>query len=221
LAEQNLSLAELESIGKKALLFQSYVLRRAFGEYYAAWAVALFCFLLIPELVFSQFGYVLWAEACVFGADVAIGIVTTVFTRRSFQKSARTAALRRTLRANARGMGGRYTLFLWWGVFAALAALALLFSSIIAYSLLYGILLVIDLLLYTWLRRSFPDGIPGEGKLAVVTYGGGAVASFVLSLLNGYSIFSGAPWAVVVAVWLFSSMYAFKRAPEELVDLSY
>lgn len=220
MAEQSLTLNELEEIGQKAIVFRRYVLRRAYGTYYAIWALAIFSYLLVPAVVYSSVGFFTWSSIAVAAADIAIGIAATIVTGKNFRKNARTAALRRALNPT-QGRRGYNFAVLWWAAFITVVALSYLFSGFAAYFLLYGLLLLLDAFLYTWLRRNFPDRVPPEGVLAVVAFAAGAISSLSLSSAAGYSVFSALPWSVVVAVWLFASIYAFKSAPEELVELRY
>jgi hypothetical protein len=116
----------------------------------------------------------------------------------------------------------RYGLFiLWWAVFIGIFAIGFVLSVLTFFSFLNGFLLLLDIFIFTQLRNTFPHDIPFEGKAAVVAFGGSALSSLVISFLNVSPLLTNLSWIVTVGVWLFSSAYALKHAPKELVASSH
>lgn len=212
---------DLETIGRKALVFRRYVLRRAYGTYYAVWALALSLYLLIPEAIYLEFGSSFWNSAAAAAVGMAVAFSAMVMVSRNFKQNARAMRLRKALHPGSGGQGSRSNTAWWWGALIVLFFLSYVFQSLVVSFLFYGILVLTDVLIYGYLRRSFPDGVPFEGILAVATYGVGVAASFMLALLTGSPLLPALPWTIVIAVWLFASIFSFKRAPEELVELLY
>lgn len=212
---------DLLAVGEKALAFRRYVLRRAYGNYYAIWACAISLYFILPFALYVEFGTSLVVASTAASLSIAIGLVATMAATRGFRKNARAAALDRTLHRRRRHQTSRLTWLVMWIAFAGFWGAVLLLPGRASASVAAGLLLLMDALVYQWLRGSFREGIPPEGTLAVASYGAGAVSSFLIVLAGGYSPAAGIPWAFVVASWLFAAMYAFKRAPEELVGLLY
>jgi hypothetical protein len=217
LSEDLVSPGQLEAVGERALRFQRYIFRRAYGAYYAIWAFAILVFQLLPYAIFSLFGPTIATYLVIGIASVSIGILATVVSVRSFGEAARTVALRHVLYP-AESIKSRYGPFiLLWAAFIGIFAIGFVSSVLTFFSLLNGLLLLLDIFIVTQLREAFPHDIPLEGKVAVVAFGGSALSSFVISFLNVSPLLTNLSWIVTVAVWLFSSLYALRRAPEELV----
>lgn len=210
--------SDLESVARRALAFRRYVLRRAYATYYGVWAFTLFLYILVPYLLISTFGPSFLTDSVAVSLVVVAGLAASGVTSWRFRKEARAAALRGALRLRSRRTGGRWLPMLWWwGAFIAAAAWLVVEPGIAIYAVIYALLLVMDVQLYSWLARSFPDGIPPEGRLAVFAYGAGAVASLGISSVSRSSAWASLPWSMVVAAWLFSAFYALRSAPGEYV----
>lgn len=208
---------EMEAVGERALAFRRYVLRRAYGTYYAVWASALFLYILVPYALYTGLGLSTLTIAASAFVVIAVGLAATAVTTSRFRKEAKAAALRRVLHPESRHATRHLTPTLWWAALIAMVALFATTSSLAPYVAIYGLLLLMDVQLYDWLRRSFQRDVPLEGMLAVLVYGVGAVSSLVISILKGYDPLAYVPWALVVAAWFFSALYALRKAPEEIV----
>jgi hypothetical protein len=221
LSEDLVSPRQLEAIGERALSFQRYIFRRTYGTYYATWAFAILVFQLLPYAVLSFLGATVATYLVIGTATVAIGLLATVVSVRSFGEAARTVALRNVIYP-AESIKNRYGPFLlWWVAFIGVFATGFVFSVLTFFSFLNGFLLLLDIMIFTQLREAFPHHLPVEGKIAVVAFGGSALSSLVISFLNVSPLLTNLSWTVTVVVWLFSSLYALRHAPEELVAHSH
>ena len=221
MSEDLVSPGQLEAVGERALRFQRYIFRRAYGAYYAIWAFAILVFQLLPYVIFSFFGSTIATYLIIGIASASIGILATIVSVRNFGEAARTVALRNVLYPTE-SIKSRYGLFiLWWAVFIGIFAIGFVLSVLTFFSFLNGFLLLLDIFIFTQLRNTFPHDIPFEGKAAVVAFGGSALSSLVISFLNVSPLLTNLSWIVTVGVWLFSSAYALKHAPKELVASSH
>jgi hypothetical protein len=217
---ETLEVTQLEALAQRALIFQNYIMRRAWGIYYAIWAIAITVFLSLPTLVQSfvpiaMIGWPIYATAY-----SLVGCMAGIATFRLFSGAGRTIALRRVV---SREEQRRYWFIplLWVLAFYSIVGSAFAFSAVHAMAILFVSILSIDVYLAYALKRTF-QRITFEGKLAVASYGFGALVglstTFLIDLpfLNMYSTLV---WGAVPIVWVFCSVYALYHASEELVGL--
>ena len=204
----------IRSTYEKALRFQEYVLRRAWGIYYALWAAIISSYLVVPSLVSlfypSAPGYLYFLFYSI------ASLLGTLATTRIFLVARRTLELRNALHRRGRASSYRGVLLIWLAVFVAFAAAAAASES--AFIATYvAVLTFIDAYIYRALRLSFPR-IPFEGYVALGTYTV-SIAVFALSFLRVLpSISMTASTAITVAGWVFSALYALYHAPEAMVE---
>jgi MFS family permease len=210
---------ELEQIANRALKFQKYIFRRAWGVYYAVWAAAIAAF----SFAFPVFNAFLpslpWEVYVAYYGG--IGIVAGFASVWIFNNAAKTAKLRRILKPDTK-LRLKYRLMgLWWLAFYVIILLAFTYYSVHALTILYAMLISVAIFVYSQLRFSFSTDLPIEGKLAVASYASSALISFSFSLFTQNGLPGAIAWLGTVIVWLFCAMYSLKRAPEELVELSF
>ncbi len=214
---------QLEQIAGRALRFQRYVFRRAWGVYYAVWAAAIAAF---------SFGYPVislipppanlpWIPYALFYGGV--GIIAGFASAWIFRNAAKTAHLRTALQPN-RNVRWQYRLIgIWWLAFYVIIGISFTYFSAYAITIFFAMLFSVVGFVYYLLRFSFDKEIPVEGKLAVISYGAATAVSFVASIFTPATNYvpTSVAWFVAIVVWLFCALYSLKRAPEELVELSF
>jgi hypothetical protein len=222
-ADDTIAAGELEKIARHALVFQKYVFRRAWGVYYAVWTVAITIF---------AFGY-LFPFASLFPASLVwvpyallyggVGLVAGVASFWIFASAWNTLELRRAVGENKEKLRKKYVFLiaLWWGaMYVAIGVSFTLFEGH-AFTVLYGALFLIEIFLVFQLRASFPYRMPSEGKIALVSYGFSSSLSLVVSILGFDPVLYTPIWIVTIAAWFYSSLYALRHAPDELVELTH
>ena len=208
---------EMLQIGRRALRFEEYVLRRAWGVYYAVWALffsVLFIIpsvigLVAPSLTDSPYPYFL-------GYGVAGGLAGWA-TYLNFEKVYRTIRLRRALLG---GTQARRSLKIGGWILIGVSNFLLF---LVPYYLLgfkglsvgYLGLLYVGVWIYTALRRTFTD-FPLEGVLAIASFASSCLLS-IYSILEGDYLITETSWLLTMLVWVFCAFYALYHAPEMLV----
>lgn len=204
-------------LGQRALRFEEYLLRRAWGVYYAVWAFTFLMFFSIPSVVYvispslasSPYPYFL-------GYGLAGGLGSWA-TYVNFQRVYRTTRLRRALSGTKRV--SRRLRFL---------ALVLIWVSpfllfFVPYQILgfrglsmgYLVLIYVAAWIYISLRRSFTS-FPLEGVFAIASFTSACILS-VYSVLEAQYFVLQTTWLVTTIVWTFCALYALYRAPEMAV----
>jgi hypothetical protein len=209
---------EIELVGRRAIRFQNYVLRRAWGVYYAVWALAIFLFEFVTystSVLAPVYGYNVVFYIVVY---TVIGGLAGWVTMVNFSKAWKTIRLRRALAhpkcsTEAPKITRFFAIFL--GYFAGFY-LANHFFGVSGEALTYVLLFSIPVFVYFWLRRSF-EKTPIEGILACVSYGSASLVS-AYSVVAHLDVMTTVAWSITIFAWVFASIYAFYRAPEELVN---
>ena len=219
MSDNSITRTQLEAIAERALTFQRYVFRRAWGIYYAVWAVAITVFSFNGYLLLSQSDARLVFPLLYGGVGLLAGLASTWI----FRNAPRTLRLRRVL-AKDEGKGHRkyYGILLgWWVAFYALIVASFALFATHALSILFASLFSVEIFIYYQLKLSFSNKMPFEGKLALISYGFGTTFSFVASLFSNNTPLFGIAWGTTIVIWLFCALYALKHAPEELAALVY
>jgi hypothetical protein len=207
---------ELARIADRALVFQGYLLRRAWGVYYAIWSAALTTFFIFPALAAAPLLALPWWGGGVYYATLlALVLVAIWATSWAFGQTFRSARFRQA--RYARRVGRRRFLQMvgiGLGIFALVTAIAFL-SSFAGLLVLDASLGVINLWLLLAVRRSFPR-VPPEGTIAVATYAASILGSAAALLVTHDQLWFGLSWIVGAAGWAFCGVYALYHAPEEM-----
>lgn len=206
--------SEIRSAAERALEYQRYLFRRAYGLFYLVWAAALALLTLTSSSILTDLSAETEAAFVVFASTILIGAV--FLTARIFRNARRSLELRSALRANRERRSHAHYFLLW---FAAVYGVVLLADVLLpAYSqdLLYALLLPVPFLLYSMLGVAFPEGRPAEGITALAVYGGTVVLNLVLSVAQLAFWVTSIAWAVTASVWLAAAFYGIWRAPAEL-----
>jgi len=206
----------LGAIADRALTFQSYLLRRAWGVYYAIWAAAIAAYILVPATFATRIpAFAPGTTVAYYGFLVAVTVVATWATSWTFGQTLRAIRLREARTAR---FASRRRFVLWLAIGLAIFALIVLVaaqSSFAGLLVLDACLGVLNLWILLAVRRSFAR-IPAEATIAIGTYATSVVGSTVALLLTGSQTWFALPWVVALLGWGFSAVYALYHAPEEL-----
>jgi hypothetical protein len=225
LSDDHPSAITLEQIAERALTFQRYIFRRAWGTYYAVWAAAYVVFAFVWEVPFQSFipAYLSWVLYGVLYGGV--GFVAGIATMWIFKNARRTLSLQKVVGTYRPMQGRRYfQLWIWWVVFYVIIFLLFQFLPKEALAILFALLSSVEIFIYYGLKLSFQNKFPLDGKLALASYGTCIIVSFIASLFASQNFaypVIGIAWGGLIVVWLFCALYALWRASEELVPLVY
>lgn len=211
-----------KSIGEKSIGYQLYIMRRAWGVYYAVWAIAFVIFSMSPIFIFGTFSGFL--PIFIYIACYGITWYTAGYlTYRIFSRNKKVNELRKIigLKSNTRERLLRYYLLCVLTSFI-LISIAGILSGIWVESLIFIILMYISYIIFKNLSNSF-DKIPTEGYIALISFVVSTVSSTLLPIILKGSYLSyylsSASWVPAIVAWLFSSYYALYMAPMEMAEI--
>lgn len=204
--------------GKRAVEFQEFLIRRAFGFFYGVWAVD-FLLLVMGSFFLGQ------AADSVF---TIIGIITGFFvSQRLFRRSKKTSRFRNSIRASkikGSGSGARTIILITIAVYVILNSFILLDAADRRYVLDAGIVSIIILysagsfgtfyVNYTSLGRLTPEGLIAPASLFI---GGISEVAASVAMLN--QSFLLMIWTMVIASWMIASIISFYQSTEVLGGL--
>jgi len=197
---------EIKKIAERALLLQSYLLRRAWGVPYAAWSLALFVTVFVspsePDVALRLI------------VDIAVSGTALVAVLWEFRRARDTADVRNAIInvRRSKPLGYRVLLPTWVTIYA-IAILTVIFFRPQAVLVLVAVYGTLAAYFYYSLRMSFPLRLPPEGKIALSSLAVAAIVSVGLLPLLGHPAPYGILWGMIVALWGFASAYARTRRP--------
>lgn len=204
--EAAVSPREIKKIAERALVLQSYLLRRAWAVLYAALSLAMFVTIFVtpsePTIAIR------------FVVNIAASGTALIAILWEFKRARNTAEIRNAIvdRRWSKPLGYRVLLPLWVAIYAILI-LTVIFLRPQAVSVILVIYAALAVSVYYALRLSFPLRLPPEGivalsSLAVAAMGSIAFLPFVRDSAP-YAIL----WGATIALWLLAAAYARTRPP--------
>lgn len=209
---------QLRQLADRALLFQGYLLRRAWGVYYLIWSAALTGFFVVPSLLTGVLSAApLWAIVLYYGYLIALIALSIWATSWAFTQSVRATRLRDLgePRPEARR---RFLQILAIGLAIAAVVFAVSFVSSFAGLLVLDVVLGGVILGVVYQVRSWFELTPPEGSVAIATYAVSIAGSAIALVLTDSQAWYAAVWTIAIVGWAFSGAYALYHAPEELTD---
>lgn len=204
-------------INNEIIQVNRYIMRRAWGEYYAVWAMSIFLFSFTP-LAFSHISNpLLFLLYPIF--DSVVWITAIVLSSRIFSRSGRFYEFMESNRLVMTRKNRKYLVIIPLLIISFVYLISFLVNPRIGYTLFLSILVLIDFSVYRGLTRSF-SRIPLEGYVAIISFLISIFLSFLISLkMNDlrFSLYFSMAWIPAVISWIFSSIYSFYKAPEELI----
>src|SRR5579875_1578527 len=200
---------DLMRIGLRALIIQRFILRRAWGVYYAIWAISFTIFFFLP-IINNYFqvndNYLLNYIEYILALTIA-GITTWY----NFSKTYKILTFKKIFETtNNNKLRRKYWIF--WLLYSIVLSIVIYYYWIL--SLLYISLLVIPIINLFSLKRTF-DKIPFEGLLSNSSFFIACILSIVIMQYFANDILY-AIWAIESFIWGFSGFYAIYQAHEEL-----
>lgn len=200
----------------RALVFQSYLIRRAWGVYYAIWAAALVTFFVFPASVAAAYPSLPPVGELLYYLPIVVVVVLAIWaTSWSFGQTFRALRFRQALRSEAPRHWHFYiVLAVGLAIFALVTWVAFV-NSFAGLLVLDACLGVVNLWILVAVRDAF-SRVPPEGTIAVGTYAISVVGSAAALLLTHSQSWFGAFWIVAIIGWAFSAVYALYHAAEEM-----
>lgn len=211
------TLEQLRLTGKRALAFDKFVMRRAWGVYYAVWALAISFFIFLPNVILYLVPINLtWIVFPV--SYMAVGILATFGVSRNFSNAEAAINLRKSLDGYKPVSNRNFYFYLlgWSALIALLVVLSVNFQTGIGFILITVALSFIDVYVYSSLKRHFVK-VPAEGKLAVGVFAFSTVGSLFGAALTQAQFVYDILWVPTIAAWVFAALYTLYKAPEDLV----
>lgn len=207
---------ELDRVVGRALEFQGFLLRRAWGIYYLAWAVAFVVFFVVPGALASELSSATLPEAVLYDALQGASVLLVVWvTWWAVGQSVRAGRLRDTL--EGRPLSRRW--------FAQILGVALAITAVVVIVGLVNVFagyLVLDACVgaaVLWLlfeARPWFRPIPPEATLAIVAFAASVGASAAALVVSRDPLLFSVGWLVATASWALAGGYALYHAPEEM-----
>lgn len=207
---------ELGRLAGRALVFQAYLLRRAWGVYYLIWAAALVGFFVVPGVLTGPLAPTTDLELVLYYGYL-LGVIALAIwgTSWAFTQSARAAWLRDALEGRRRSRQ-RFFQILWIGLVIAAAVFAVSYFSsyaglLVLDAALGGIILWVTVEVRLWFHPP-----PPESALAIGSYATSVVGSALALVLTHNQTLYSALWLIATLGWAAAGAYALYHAPEEM-----
>lgn len=218
-----LGVSEIRIATKRALVFQRYIFKKAWGIYYAIWAAVFSIYFFLPALLGALgLSSNLGNDYFLLIIDLAVSVAAGAASGRIIERARSASFVHSTLRRNRNTptlFERRKKLFaVWWTIYFAVIIGAAVFFSAHLLSIVFGLATTVTLVFYYALRASFQERLPLEGTIAISTFGLASTVSFAVSLLNANPILYGVIWGITIVIWLASSLYSLLYADEELTE---
>ena len=215
--DEEVLVREMLQIGQRALRFEEYVLRRAWGVYYAVWALAFIMYFSVPSIINIVSPSLVSNPYPYFLGYGLVGGSAGWATYLNFEKVYRTIRLKRAL-SGGRQVNRRLGFAAW-----SLIGTSFFLLFFVPYRLLglkglsvgYLGLIYVVVWIYTALKRTFTS-FPLEGVLAMASLASSCVLS-VYSILEEQYFVEEASWLLTTLVWVFCALYALYHAPDMVV----
>ena len=219
----NLDSDKIIQINQRALNFERFILRRAFGLYYLVWALAILEFIGTP-MIFEHF----YSNLTDFIIIYLIGYFITVIigislSRRIFLKVFRTYTFKyKTKYKDKKKIYYLYPVLILLIIVSSYVLQRPFFFQGLYVYIINFLLFLFGFRLLKYIKISF-EKVPPEGYIAFYTYDISAVGSilfFIISseLFKNLVLYSFIPWALALFGWFFCAFYAIYHAPDEVVN---
>ncbi len=207
---------ELGRLAGRALVFQAYLLRRAWGVYYLIWSAALVGFFVVPGVLTGPLAPTTDIELVLYyGYLVGVIALAVWGTSWAFSQSARAAWLRDVLEGRRRSRQ-RFFQILWISLAIAGAVFAVSYFSsyaglLVLDAALGGIILWVLVQVRLWFHPP-----PPESALAIGSYATSVLSSALALVLTREQALYSVLWLIATVGWAVAGAYALYHAPEEM-----
>jgi hypothetical protein len=209
---------QLICVGNRAVTMERYLLRRAWGIYYAIWALSILFFIYIPVFLNPIKSVVLQDFAFTISYGIVIA-VASYFSGLTFRKIARTAKLQRALskppKLSLKDLMLKYSVLIVLFLLVILLATGF-FRSLHGVCLEAAILAIIPFYIYRGVSQSLGK-VPVEAILAIGVFLFSDLGSAVSIILTRGAYYYPEFWVPTVIAWFLASIFSFANSGEELL----
>ncbi len=207
---------DLGQVVGRALEFQGFLLRRAWGLYYLVWALALAIFFVVPGALARYLALASLPEAVLYDAVQGAAIVLVLWvTWWAVAQSGRAGRLRDALEGRPRTSRVFLQIVAWGAAITVLVVTVGFVSALAGFLVLDASVGGIVLWLLVQARRWFRP-VPPEATLAVAAFAVSVASSAVVLVLTRQPVLFAGCWLLATACWAFAGAYGLFRAPEEM-----
>lgn len=209
---------EIRNAARRALVFQNYIFKKAWGIYYALWACAFAIYFFFPSFLrllnaspfFVSLDFLLVV-------NLAISAVIGCTSGQLLERARKTVSVRNALMIPKSPFDKRGNLFhLWWVAYFFVIIIVGVFFNAHLLSVVFGLATTVTLVFYYALMSSFPGNPPPEGLVAIASFGIAATVSFAISLITAGTAIYGIIWGITILIWIGASIVSLLHANEEL-----
>ena len=210
---------QLLCVGNRAVVMERYLLRRAWGIYYAIWALSILLFIYLPNLL-NPIRPVLLQDIAFGSSYAAIIAVSGYISGLVFSRAARAAKLQGDLAGNSRRNFKdaiiNYTTLILLFLLVILLATGL-FKFFFGVFMEAVILVLVAVYVYRWVTRSLGK-VPPEAAMAIVTFILSDICSTISVIVTRGAFYYADIWIPTVAAWFLASIISFANAGDELLQ---
>jgi hypothetical protein len=204
---------EVKDVAERALVLQSYLLRRSWGVLYLALSASMFVSIFLVPALFGPLG--LSSESPLIlklGTSMTASGAAVIAILWTFKRTRDSAEIRNTLNEGrwSRPLGYRVVVPLWVAIYTALILILVFFEPLAAAADLF-VHAALAVYLYYALRLSFPLKLPTESIVALAFLVVATIASIALLPFVRDTAPYGILWGSTIVVWLAAARYARTR----------
>ena len=210
---------QLICVGNRAVVMERYLLKRAWGIYYAIWALSILLFIYLPNLL-NPIRPVLLQDIA-FGSSYAVIIAVSGYVSGwVFSRVARAAKLQGDLAGNF-GRNFKDTILNYTTLILLFLLVILLatgfFKFFVGLFMEAVILILVAVYVYRWVTRSLGK-VPPEAAMAIITFILSDIFSTVSVIVTRGAFYYADIWIPTVAAWFLASIISFANAGDELLQ---
>ena len=214
-------IAGLRGVANKALKFEFYIFRKAYGSYYSVWATVIFLFVFLPYLGYLP-AIVPYIPYILFTVYLITFVIAVWITRRIFRKASYIIGFKSILNGSQSKSLENRRLNILSMVFFIIAIILISFygiNNILEFLVFYSFLIIILFYLLKSLKLTF-EKLPVEGIIALATY----ILSTAMSVFSVFALKSqfdfSLSWLPAITGWYFSAFYAKYSSRQYLEELN-
>ncbi len=210
---------QLICVGNRAMAMERYILRRAWGIYYAIWALAILLFIYIPNIL-NPIRQPIFQDVA-FGISYGIIIAAaSYFSGFVFSRAAMASKLQKSLsRVRSKSLKDGV---LKYALLAALILMVVLLATGI-FKTFDGVLFeavtlgLVAIFVYRFVSQSM-GRVPFEAIIAIGMFVLSDVVGTISVIITRGGTYYAYAWIPTVAVWLLASVLSFVNAGDELLQ---
>lgn len=218
-SSSSLGAPELVRAARRALAFQRYIFKKAWGIYYAVWALTFAVYFFLPSLL-GMFGLSpnLGNDYALVAIDLAVSTLAGAISGRIVERARKASFIRGVVKSVSPFVTHKTWFACGMVVYFSLIIASAVFFRAQLLSIVFALATVGIFLFYYALKSSFVENLPFEGIVAIITFGFATTSSLLISFTTFGYLFYPSVWAATIFVWIGAAVYSRLRADNELAD---